>query len=448
MFFKNSFFLFGLVVLLRPFSLVGQQSLQSNLPIIVIDTDDWLIFDEPKFPATLYLVHRKDGSFNEVRDTATALRLPIGIELRGKTSQLLSPKKPYAIEIRDDAGRKNDLPLLGCKSEHDYILLAPYSDKTLIRDRLGFSLAQRLSGLKYTPTTQFVELVLNGEYRGVYVWTEKIKRDINRVNIPPSEEDSTVTSFMIKLDKSDGLVPNEFWTSSIPPKNATNNQQIRFLFHYPKAANITASQVASIQQWMKTMEDTLASPGFNRPSGGYRRYIDVPSFIDFFLLTELSRNVDGYRISSYFYKNDVEGDTLFHAGPVWDFNLCFGNIDYCEGASTEGWAKDFNKICGNHQLLVPFWWDRLWEDPAFREQVKARWKELRATVFSDVALEQLIDGLSEELAMGAAARNFKKWPVLGVKVWPNYYVGATWEEELAWLKRWMKARAAWMDNMK
>jgi hypothetical protein len=90
MFFKNSFFLFGLVVLLQPFSLVGQQSLQSNLPIIVIDTDDWLIFDEPKFPATLYLAHRKDGSFNEVRDTATALRLPIGIELRGKTSQLLS----------------------------------------------------------------------------------------------------------------------------------------------------------------------------------------------------------------------------------------------------------------------------------------------------------------------------------------------------------------------
>ena len=102
-------------------SLMAQSGLKSSLPLVVLDTDDWLIFDEPKFPAKLYLINRKDGQLNDVRDTANALQLPIGIELRGKTSQLLSPKKPYALEIRDNEGRKNDLPLLGCKSEHDYI---------------------------------------------------------------------------------------------------------------------------------------------------------------------------------------------------------------------------------------------------------------------------------------------------------------------------------------
>lgn len=429
-----------------PGTLFGQTLEQSPLPIVLVDTDGWLIFDEPKIDASMIIFARTDGKENRTTDSVKTFAGPIGIELRGKTSQLLSPKKPYAVEVLDEKGNKNDLPLLGCGSEHDYILLAPYSDKTLIRDRLGFSLASRLDALAYTPHTQFVELLINGEYRGLYVWTEKIKRDVNRVRIRNADNDTSVNSFIVKLDKGAGFIPNEYWNSNIPPRNALNNQRIRFLFHYPKPENVSPSQSAYIQRWMKTFEDTLASPGFRNPATGYRAFIDVPSFIDYFLMTELARNVDGYRISSFFYKDDDRNDPLLHAGPVWDFNICFGNADYCDGYLTEGWAKDFNKVCGQDYFLVPFWWDRLLEDPAFREQTRLRWQALRAGVWSDGALEQLVTQLATEIAGDPVARNFQRWPVMGVKVWPNHFVGATWEEELDYLKQWLLKRAAWMDE--
>ena len=438
--------IFLFLFLLAPQWFYAQALPASPLPIVMIDTDGWLIFDEPKINATMQVVAHADGTLNQPTDSVKAYNGSIGIELRGKTSQLLSEKKPYAIELHTKDGKKNDMELLGFPIEHDWILLAPYSDKTLLRDVFGFALARKFDAMAYTPRTQMVELLINGEYKGVYVWTEKIKVDPHRVNIADSEKAPERNSFMLKLDKGAGFIANEYWMSQVLPSNALNNQRIRFLYHFPKPEKITPTQSLYMQNWMRAFEDTLRSPGFNARNGGYRRLMDTPSFIDYMLLTELCRNVDGYRISSFFYKDEDSKDPRLHAGPVWDFNIAFGNADFCNAALTEGWAKDFNKVCGKDYWLVPFWWDRLWEDPAFRKEAADRWQNLRKNALSDSEIAKLVEELAVPISGGPAQRNFERWKIQGVKVWPNAYVGKTWEEEVIYLKEWTLARAKWMDG--
>lgn len=441
--------IFYLIILLFPAAaLSAQDTLDSAtpLPIVLLDTDGWLIFDEPKINANMQIIAHQDGRLNRISDKKKAWSGVVGIELRGKTSQLLSEKKPYAIELRDSEGAKKPESVFGMPPEHDWILLAPWSDKSLLRDVLGFELARQFTGMAYTPRVQMVEVYLNQEYQGIYVWTEKIKRGPSRVNIANSEKDSSLNGFVLKIDKGSGVIQNEWWTSHIPPNFARNNQRIRFLYHYPKPEKVPPALSRYMQQWMRRMEDTLRSPQFAHPQYGYRQWLDVPSFIDYMLLTELCRNVDGYRISAFFYKDDDRTDPLLHAGPVWDFNIAFGNADYCGAALTEGWARDFNKVCSKDYWLIPFWWDRLWEDPAFRQEAGRRWQELRRGNLSDEAIQQLIERLSLPVSGAPEQRNFSRWKILGVKVWPNSFVGSTWEEEVAYLRDWTLRRARWMDG--
>jgi CotH kinase protein len=426
--------------------LSAQEPFQSKLPILLVNTNGWLIFDEPKIPATLTIIDNGNGALNSSLDTHAVYSGNMGIELRGKTSQLMSEKKPYAFELRNKSEKKQSLPLLGMPTEHDWVLLAPYADKSLIRDIFGFSLASRFSALGYVPRMRFVELVINDEYRGVYVLGEKIKQDEYRLAIADFSKDTAINSFIIKLDKESGFLANEFFNSKVPPRNAQDNQIIRFLFHHPKPENITKKQTAYIKNWMRVFEDSLQSPDFANPNGGYRKVLDINSFIDFFLMNELCRNVDGLRISTFFHKDDDHIDPRLHAGPVWDYNLAFGNADYCNGYMNEGWAFDFNKVCSKDYWLVPFWWERLREDPAFRAQAAERWATLRETALSDEAIGQLVADISSQLKNGAAERNFKQWDIMGKKIWPNYYVGKTWEEEVEQLRKWTVTRAAWIDS--
>jgi len=180
---------------------------------------------------------------------------------------------------------------------------------------------------------------------------------------------------------------------------------------------------------------------------GYRTHIDVSSFVDFFLINELNRNVDGYRLSTFIYKDkDKNGETgKLTLGPIWDFNLAFGNADYCHGSDIEGWAYKFNDVCSADFWLVPFWWERLLSDPAFAGQVKLRWFTLREGAWSTGAIDAMIEGYAEMLA-DAQNRNFQRWPVIGSYVWPNNFVGSTYREEIDYMKNWIHERAAWLDQ--
>jgi hypothetical protein len=162
-------------------------------------------------------------------------------------------------------------------------------------------------------------------------------------------------------------------------------------------------------------------------------------------MNELSKNVDGYRISTFLHKKRVSEGGKIHAGPLWDFNLGWGNANYCQGGQTSGWEINFNSVCqGNGANMNPFWLNRMLQDTVFANNLKCRWSYLRTSTLSDEHLMNYIDSLGTILEE-PAQRNYDRWPILGVYVWPNNFIGNTYQEELTYMKNWILARTAWMD---
>jgi hypothetical protein len=135
-------------------------------------------------------------------------------------------------------------------------------------------------------------------------------------------------------------------------------------------------------------------------------------------------------------------------GPLWDFNHAFGNSDYYDGARTAGWQLIYSATNQNFHASdvwqAPFWWKKLFEEPGFAWRTHSRWQELRSGVFSDAAIAATIDSLTGMLSE-AQARNFDRWPILDMYVWPNAYVAQTYAEELEYVKQWVRNRLYWMD---
>jgi hypothetical protein len=177
---------------------------------------------------------------------------------------------------------------------------------------------------------------------------------------------------------------------------------------------------------------------------GYPKYLKTNTFIDFILLNEVARNVDGYRLSTYLYKDRDSINGRLNAGPVWDFNIALGNANYCNGGRTDGWAWDFNIICPADGFKMPFWWDKLTSDTAFRRKLRNRWTELRQTQWTNLHFTNLIDSLSGA-AQQAQARNFQKWNILSQQVWPNPQIAGSYGGEISYLKSWVYNRLLWLD---
>lgn len=418
----------------------------SNLPIIVIDTQGQEIVDEPKITANMGIIFNGAGVRNQITDPFNNYNGKIGIEIRGSSSQMF-PKKQYGIELRNSTGSSIDASLLGLPKKDDWVLLAPYNDKSLMRDVLAYKMG-RATG-RYASRSVYCELVLNGEYRGIYVLLEKVKRDKNRVNIekldPVETSGENLTGgYIIKIDKTAGN-GGEGWESKYVPPGRASFQTIYFQYEYPKQTDIVAEQKQYIKSYVDQFEDALMSEHFMDPVDGYAKYIDVGSFVDYFLVNELARNPDAYRLSTFIHKQkDAEGGKL-RMGPVWDFNLGFGNVDFCAKEKPEGFVIDYNSICPGDFWLIPFWWHRLFQDPSFQTKVADRWTTLRAGPLQTTRLLTYIDSVASVLNEESQQRNFQYWPVLGQYVWPNAYVGATYSQEVNWLKSWLTERLGWLD---
>lgn len=402
----------------------------SNIPIIVIDTDSQNIVDEYRIVANMGIINNEEGQINRISDPFNDYSGRINIEIRGSSSQTF-PKKSFAFETQDDNDNVRNVSLLGLPVENDWILYAPYSDKSLIRNILSYRLSRELG--HYAPRTKLCELVLNGEYRGVYVLIEKIKRDDNRLDIAKLKAgeisgDDLTGGYIIKTDKKTGDT-GPVWSSEMG--------NMYFQFEYPKHDEIVPEQENYIKSYLYEFEQSLISDQFLDSEFGYRKYIDANSFVDFFIINELSRNIDGYFLSTFFYKDkDSKGGKLC-MGPIWDFNLTFGIPYYRDGFKINGFQVKINPNT--------LWWDRLLQDPSFIDDIKNRWYGIRESNFSNENIIVLIDSLSL-LLEEPQGRNFEKWNNMGTYTWPNYYVSESYEDEIDYLLTWTLNRLQWLDN--
>lgn len=430
------------------FSANAQISLdESNLPIVIIETGSEIV-DEPKVVGTMKIINNTSGT-NRVNDPVNGYNGNIGIELRGASSQSKFPKKNFAIELKTREAIDSSASILGMPEEEDWILHGPYSDKALIRNVLTFHLWSQMG--RYGSNTRLVELMLNDEYVGVYVAMEKIKRDKNRVDISklnPEENsgDDLTGGYIIKIDKLSGTNSGVSWTSKyLPSATATNEQAIDFQIEYPKSREISLEQELYIRNHVTEFEQKLNSPNFKDSLDGYRSVVNIESFIDYSIINELSKDVDGYRISSFLHKDkDSKGGKLV-MGPIWDFNITYGNAESCGYNRPDGWGWRFNEVCGGTSLN-PFWWNRFMQDELYVEGFRNRWTELRKGPFQDTTIINFIDSVALVLEE-PARRNFERWPILDIYIWPNTFVGTgNYQEEIDFLKKWILDRLSWLDK--
>jgi subtilisin-like proprotein convertase family protein len=408
---------------------------ETKLPIIVINTKGADIPDSPRITASMGIIAKQ---INTLKDPYNDFNGVVSIETRGSSSQNYS-KKSFLFSTVDQSNKKIDKKLLGLPAEKDWILYAPYSDKSLIRNYLSYELYRSMG--HYAPRTKFVELVINGEYQGVYVLTEKIKRDENRVKIAKQEpkeiHDNHISGgYIFKIDRVHDV--SQGWYSSIPAAFGSN-KKIFYNYYYPHDSDLSVKQKNYIRSFMDGFETTLISQDGTEKA---LTYIDEKCFIDFFLINEFSKNVDSYKLSTFLYKDRDSIDKRLHIGPIWDYDLAWKNANYGTGNSVEGWQ--YQSV--DTVFPIPLWWEKLMQDRTFRLAVKQRWQELRKTTLSTNAINSLIDNTTRELST-SVDRNFKKWPLLGSQVGMNPEpLPKDYSGEIEQLKNWVKERGAWMDE--
>lgn len=415
--------------------------MESNLPIVTINTRGQVIPDDPKIDVRFGVIFNGPGRTNRITDFPNAYWGEAGIELRGKSSQEF-PKKPYSIELRDTVGGERKVALLGMPSESDWVLIPNYTDKSLMRNALSYELSRAMG--QYATRSRHVEVVLNGRYAGVYQLMERLKRNDNRVNISKMEAaDTTGTNvtggYIIKLDKLDSAnAPGWFSNHTAAGRSLFPY----FQYEYPKPEDIQPAQARYIQNYVRQFEDALYSPTYTDPANGYAKYVDVMSFVDYFFLQEVGRNVDAYRFSTYMHKLKSNRGGLLRMGPIWDQDIAFGNIDFSVGPTTEGWRiKDTT-----NGAPWPGWWDRLMTDTNYVRQMRCRWINLRQGVWSQNNIFRIIDSNATVLD-SAQRRNFNWWTTMGAYVWPNPRpLAQNYADEVQYLKTWLAARLTWMDN--
>ena len=303
---------------------------------------------------------------------------------------------------------------LGMPNDKKWLFLAEYADKTMLRNTIAFEMGY-ISNLDWTPEAKFAEVFINGDYNGTYNITQKVEESDNRVAIGD-------TGYLLELDQLERLDSDDVYFESAVTE--------RFIINI-KEPNLDAGsdEFTYIQNLITNFENNLFSENFTDEAAGYRQFIDIDSFIDWFLISEITKNVDSMFFSSI-YLNVMPGEKI-KMGPLWDFDLSFGNVDYADSRYPEGWWVKYNP-----------WYERLFEDPAFVEAVRNRFEYFNNN--RDYILNK-IDTYAEKLKW-AQEENDDKWQTIGVYVWPNPVIFDTYQEEVDHMKAWYETRMDWLES--
>jgi hypothetical protein len=335
-------------------------------------------------------------------------------------------------------------------AESDWVLHSCYADKSCLRNVLAYALGRELG--RWAPRTRFVELFVDGKLQGLYVAIEKIKRDRGRIVLPRAGADAAGDlsgGYIVKAEAGGEGMPGETpardWVSSVEPRV--------WSYHEPRFDEITAAQRQYIRDHLTKFETLARSARFTDGKDGYAAWIDVASWVDFALVQELTANVDAYFKSVYLVKQPDGAGGKLVAGPIWDFDLAFGNVTFREGNRHDIWAHGANRFMPwskspytppSFVSRVPTYWEKLWAERPFQGLVRCRWQELRKGAFATGAVHARIDGWGTKLA-AAQARDQALWKSLALDVNSNAYLPATYAAELKYLKDWIDRRTRWID---
>lgn len=409
----------------------GQVITDSNLPIVIINTDRSApIVDDPRVLATMKIIYRGPGERNYLADQDNFQYLNyngrINIEIRGSSTQE-RPKKQYGFTtLMSDNITKNNVSLLGLPKENDWILNAMVFDPSLMRDYICYNLSRQLG--EYASRTIYCELMINGDYRGLYLLQEKIKADDNRVNITKiTRQDNTLPSitggYIIKADKTTGGDPVA-WTMK-----DWYGTGVAFIHEFPDPQDITALQSDYIYNRFLYLQ-TAAFTGNTSAPDGFQYVIDVPSFINYMLISEISSNCDAYQFSTYFHK-DRNGK--LRAGPVWDNDLTFGNDLFFWGFDRS--KSNIWQFSNGDNEGARFWRD-LFNNDEFKCALARRWNYLiqPGQPLNPLSLETFIDQTASYIAEAAARDN---------SVWGNT---GNLQQRVQQIKTFIGVRIPWITN--
>lgn len=391
----------------------------THLPIIKINTNEMGIPSRRyEVEASIEVINGE--GFNKPNDPATDFSGPIYIETRGQSSAHF-PKKSYDIELQDADWNDTSVSLLGMPRESDWILQGPFPDKSLIRNALIYDLARKSE--VWAPRIKFCEVIFNGEFIGLYNLTEKIKRDTNRVNIarlrPEEISGNDLTGgYILKYDKP--------------------NSSLQIV--YPKDHNLQVEQENYIRNFIADYDELIESDMFMDPDYGYKHYLDENTLIDYMIIAEFGKNCDSYLNSTYFYKDRADKDNRLKVGPIWDFDLCFGNATWQNGDKIDQWQFANRQGPHNDKFAIT----RLLQDTELADLFEERWNYVRANYLSNDSMNIMIDSLVTYLKP-AIDRNYRVWPVIDKQIFFPAYDITTYEEEITYIKNWIEDRTEWID---
>ena len=428
----------------------------TNLPIVWIEVKGRTIDRYQRIEGHMKIIDNGKGNLNYADlEAHPGQRIDyegyISLRYRGNSTFNDSPKKPLSFRTLDGPikyASKQRVKILGMGKDDNWALLAPYSDKSMMRDLLAFEISR--PWMEYTPQGRYCEVFLDGTYYGVYILCEVVSEGKHRLNLAkPRKEGIELTGdYLVEVDYDDDVHYRSKYHPVDSNGKALTDRFIHFQYKSPKYEDLNSAQLHYINRRIDAMEQALASPQFSDPKQGYRRYIDVTSFIDYQIAMELGHSIDGYRKSGKLYKRRDNVDGRFKT-VVWDMNLAYGNCKIREGWRTEGWIYQSNDLfyAEGEDFLIPFWWTRLNSDEAYTAMLRDRWAQYRQSNLREEALMAVIDSMATVLtAQGAMQRDSQAWPRWGKYVWPNYYISKDFDDEIAFLKQWLHDRIAWMDS--
>lgn len=441
---------------------------QTNLPIVFITVSGKTIQRDSYVAGRMKIIHNGDGQTN-YGDTMTHRGQHIDYEgwialkYRGNTSFSSSDKKPLALRtlasniLPANGGEKQKVKLLGMAKDNKWAMIAPWCDETMVRDVLSFELGR--PWMDWVPSGRLCEVILDGTYYGVYVLTERVSKGKHRLNLhDPGEDDGDLTGdWHVSVDH--GFDP--YFTSTYRPwqtmdGRTKSNYSIKYEYGNPDyedfASLPTGARQALINE-VKKMEDSFMASNWQDPQNGYRSHIDVESFIDYMLATEVSMNIDGYRLSTHLYKHsrtreEQEGLDSRWKATLWDYNIAWGNANYYDGDRSDRWQYRFNTAFTWDDAPIPFYWHRMLQDTAYVSQLQQRWAEYRKGNHSTSRLLATVDSLASLLTVsGAAERNEKAWGIYTrTDIWPLPYYASSYDDAVDHMKSWIRKRLAFLDS--